>query len=109
MKYRIRLTDDASADLDEIYTYIARYDSLANADHVLNRLEELLESLAKNPNRGPHPPELLELGIREYREVFFKPYRIIYRTARGIIFVVLVADGRRDIQSLLRRRLLAGS
>ena len=36
-------------------------------------------SLADSPHRGSYPKELLDLGIREYREVFFKPYRLIYR------------------------------
>jgi toxin ParE1/3/4 len=38
--------------------------------------------------------------------VFFKPYRIIYRVRKKTIYVYLVADGRRDMQSLLARRLL---
>jgi len=35
--------------------------------------------VARKPPRQTSPKELLALGIREYREVFFKPYRIIYR------------------------------
>ena len=31
------------------------------------------------PERGVYPKELLDIGIRDYREVFFKPCRIIYR------------------------------
>ena len=52
------------------------------------------------------PKELLALGVREYREVFFKPYRIIYRVQDETVYVLLIADGRRDMQSLLQRRLL---
>ncbi|MCZ6629180.1 MAG: type II toxin-antitoxin system RelE/ParE family toxin, partial [SAR324 cluster bacterium] len=57
--------------------------------------------------RGAHPRELLSLGIREYREVFFKPYRILYQVAETRVMVMLIADGRRDMQTLLQRRLLA--
>jgi toxin ParE1/3/4 len=46
------------------------------------------------------------LGIREYREVFFKPYRIIYRVVEKNVYIFLIADGRRDMQTLLQRRLL---
>ena len=46
------------------------------------------------------------LGIREYREIFFKPYRIIYRIMKKNVYVLLIVDGRRDMQSLLQRRLL---
>jgi toxin ParE1/3/4 len=51
---------------------------------------------------------LLALGIREYRQAFFKPYRLIYRVIGKRVFIYLIADGRRDMQSLLSRRLLAG-
>ena len=50
--------------------------------------------------------ELLALGIREYRETFFKPYRIVYRVQGSRVDVYLIADGRRDMQALLSRRLL---
>src|SRR2546422_263408 len=52
--------------------------------------------------------ETLALGIREYGETFFKPYRIIYRIQRRQVHVYLIADGRRDMQTLLARRLLGG-
>jgi hypothetical protein len=44
----------------------------------LKQIEKTFSRLSKFPDRGTHPKELLALGIREYREVFFKPYRIIY-------------------------------
>ena len=46
------------------------------------------------------------LGIKEYRQVFFKPYRLIYRVMNADVVVYVIADGRRDMQSLLTRRLL---
>ncbi len=46
------------------------------------------------------------MGIREYREIFFKPCRIIYRVMGEKIYVMLIADGRRHMQALLERRLL---
>ncbi len=46
------------------------------------------------------------MGIREYRETRFKPYRVIYRIMGRRVFVHLIADGRRDMRTLLERRLL---
>jgi len=71
-----------------------------------DRIEAAIAALAKFPARGAHPPELLALGIREYRETLFKPYRIVYRVQGKRVYVYLIADGRRDMQSLLARRLL---
>ena len=62
--------------------------------------------LSESPERGAYPKELVLLGIREYREVFFKPYRIIYRILDKNVYVLLIVDGRRDMQLLLQRRLL---
>lgn len=106
MSFLVQLTDDATQDLEAICDYIDRHDSPSRADHVLAQIEKAFRSLAEHPRRGNYPKELLDVGIREYREVFFKPYRIIYRVADESVHVLVIADGRRDMQGLLERRLL---
>lgn len=106
MPWPVLLTDDAAADLDEIAGYIARHDSPRRAVDVLERIGQAVASLAESPERGAVPAELAALGIRTYREVFFKPYRILYRVLPDSVVVFLIADGRRDMQALLQRRLL---
>ncbi len=106
MTFEVLLTEDASKDLVEIYHYIDEHDVPGKADYVLEKLESTFNSLANHPNRGTYPPELNVLGIREFREVFFKPYRIIYRAFDQKVIVFVIADGRRNMQFLLQRRLL---
>ena len=106
MRFEVLLTTGAQKDLDEIADYIAENDSPGNAGRVLDQIEQTVIGLAEFPERGSHPKELLELGIREYRQVFFKPYRLIYRVTGSRVYVHVIADGRRDMQSLLARRLL---
>ena len=106
MKHRVLLTAGAERDLEEIFDHIAVSDSKASADHVLGRLLAVADDLALLPERGTIPKELRALGIREFRQLFFKPYRVIYRIVGRDVFIVLVADGRREMQSLLERRLL---
>jgi toxin ParE1/3/4 len=106
MTFGIFLTNDASRDVEELYDYIASHDSPGKADYVLDQIEKVFSSLAENPKRGTYPKELLAVGLREYREVFFKPYRIIYRVMANNVYVMVIADGRRDMQRLLQRRLL---
>lgn len=108
MRFDALLTADAERDLDELYDYIAAHDSPGNAGHVLDRIEQALERLSSFPQRGAYPKELLALGIREYRQTFFKPYRMIYRIIERRVYVYLIADGRRDMQTLLARRLFRG-
>ena len=108
MAFEVVLTEDAERDLDDIITYIAQNDSPRNAEHVLGRILDIADSLTVEPTRGSSPKELLELGDREYRQIFFKPYRLIYRVVEQQVVIYLIADGRRDLQSLLARRLLGG-
>ena len=106
MPFAVLLTKDAARDLNELYDYIAVHDSPRKADYVLEQIEKTFSTLSEFPERGLYPKELLKLGIREYREIFFKPYRIIYRVMDKNVYVLLIVDGRRDMQSLLQRRLL---
>ena len=105
-KYRVRIIEDAEHDLLDIYTYIAANDSVQNAEYVLGQLEELCLRLAELPLRGHVPPELKRIGVTAYREVHFKPYRVIYQVSGRDVYIHCVLDGRRDMQSLLERRLL---
>ena len=106
MAFLVQLTDDATCDLEEICDYIDRHDESGRADYVLEQIEKAFSSLAEYPERGNYPAELLDIGIREYREIFSRTYRIIYRVMENNVYVLLIADGRRDMQTLLQRRLL---
>ena len=108
MRYQVLVTEDARRDVEEIHDHITRFDSPARADHLLDRLVEVAESLTTSPGRGSFPDELLTLGIREYRQVFFKPFRVIYRVSGRSVLIYSITDGRRDLHTLLARRLLAG-
>jgi len=106
MSFQVFLTDDAVYDLEDLYDYISSHDSPEKADYVLDKIEEAFSSLADNPERGAYPNELLDIGLREHREIYFKPYRIIYRIISQHVYIMVIADGRRDMQALLQRRLL---
>jgi len=105
-RYSVRLTDEVEYDLLDIFEYIARKDSIDKAWYVLEKLESLIMSLDQHPERGHCPPELQQRGVKDYREVLFKPYRVIYETTGKQVVVLGCFDGRRDMQSLLERRLL---
>lgn len=104
--FQVLLTQGAEQDLESIYDYIAEFDCLANANYVLDQLQAVVESLAMHPERGNYPKELAALGIKEFRQTTFKPYRVIYRVVGSQVVIYLIVDGRRDMQSVLARRLL---
>ncbi|HJV76018.1 MAG TPA: type II toxin-antitoxin system RelE/ParE family toxin [Noviherbaspirillum sp.] len=105
-KFEVLLTESVEQDLEAIYDYISEFDCVANANYVLDELMAAVERLSKFPERGSYPKELVGLGIKEYRQTFFKPYRVIYRVAGNQVIIYLIADGRRNMQSVLARRLL---
>jgi toxin ParE1/3/4 len=107
MRYDVELTAFAERDLNEIYAYIAEFDSLARADRVLTLLLEAVDSLRQFPDRGSYPLELADIGIHDFRQAVSSPYRIIYRVIDRKVVILIIVDGRRDMQSLLSRRLLA--
>jgi len=106
MRYEVVFTQGAEQDLESIYDYIAEFDCVANANDVLDRLMGVVEELAQLPERGSYPKELVALGIKAYRQMAFKSYRVIYSVVGSQVVIVLIADGRRDMQSVLARRLL---
>ena len=70
--------NNTEEDIIDLYEYIAQHDCTENAEIVLNEIEKLILSLNENPLKGHNPIELEDKGIKNYKEVPCKPYRIIY-------------------------------
>ncbi|MDW7681298.1 MAG: type II toxin-antitoxin system RelE/ParE family toxin [bacterium] len=106
MNYKVLIVAEAEEDIYEIYNYMATYDSVENAENLLTKIEETCNSLSNFPGRGHILPELERIGIFEYKEIHYKPYRIIYQIIEKSIYVHCVLDSRRNLQELLEKRLL---
>ena len=107
MAFGVVYLEAALQDIEDIYRFVAATDSDDRAEYVLAGIISAGSSLAQLPQRGNLPKELMALGVSDYREVHWKPYRIFYRIVGRQVVIYCVADGRRDMQSLLRRRLLS--
>lgn len=106
MKFSVVLLETTERDLFDIHQYIEQNDSSESADRVLDGLERVIAGLDDMPERGHYPPELERIGIRDYREIHCKPYRIMYAVETDTVVVYCVLDGRRDMQTLLKQRVL---
>src|SRR5271157_1793057 len=106
MAFTVRFTAGARKDLRSLHAYISANDSMESADYVVRGIVKAALALQELPERGSHPLELLAMGNRTYRQLFFKPYRILYRIRGKTVYLAVIADGRRDMASLLARRLL---
>ncbi len=106
MAWRFSVAPLAIADLEDIYLYIGRNTGPLAAERVLAGIEKQIAGLPMFPERGNIPKELAAVGRTDYRELHFKPYRIFYRLNGTLVEVVAVLDGRRDMATLLRQRLI---
>jgi plasmid stabilization system protein ParE len=107
-RFRVQWAEAAVRDLEELVSFIAM-DSELEADRVLSRLEGRSATLASSPGRGRLVPELARFGMRRWRELAVRPYRLIYRIEGDTVNVLAVFDGRRDLEDLLLERLLRES
>lgn len=105
-RFEVLLSAGAERDLASIHGFVLEQEGVGRARHVLDAVSRVVASLSRFPERGSYPKELAALGIKEYRQTFFKPYRVIYRVMEQRVVIYLVADGRRDMQSVLAKRLL---
>jgi len=105
MKYSVHVVIDAENDLWDIYRYVAQNDSVERIDQLIDNLNCTATSLETLPLRGHCPPELERIGILEFKEILFKPYRIIYQIIASDVFIHCVLDGRRQVIDILQERL----
>jgi toxin ParE1/3/4 len=105
-RYNVLFDKSAEDDLYDLYTYVARNDSFDHADRLFDALRKTYRKLSTAPLRGRIPPELLDVGVVEFREISYKPYRIFYSIEARTVLVHCILDGRRDIQTILQERSL---
>jgi len=105
MNYEVFVTNEAEVDFDNIYDYILSHFSLEIVQQVITRLENVFNLLSKKPQNGLYLKELRAMSTKEFREVNINPYRILYYIEGKSVYVVLIADGRCNMQRALEGRL----
>ena len=101
---RVRWSESAASDLEDLLNWIESDSGIDRAASVYRRLRKAASRLETTPQRGRRVPELLDLGVREYRELVVAPWRILYRVSKRDVFVEAVLDARRDLAELLLAR-----
>ena len=105
-KYVVHFLQEAEADLKDIFLYVAHNDSINKVIRLLDKIEDACEQLSLFPERGRCPPELRRVMVAIYREVFYKPYRIIYQILNQKVYIHCILDGRRNLEDYLIQRLV---
>ena len=104
--FTVSITERAERDLLRIANYYAENVSLDDALAIVDGIRTKIATLEAFPERGAIPNEVRTVEIRDFRQAIVPPFRIFYLVDARTVSVMMIADGRRDIESLLRHRLI---
>lgn len=96
----------AEMDLKELKHYISRRFDKDAWQTTYSKIQKAVSILQTFPHRGSIPEELENLNLTQYRQVISGMNRIIYEVRQQTIYIHIVCDARKDMKSLLTKRLL---
>lgn len=97
---RLRWTEPALSDLEEVAEYIALDNPPAAARYV-QKVFTAIERLKAYPNSGRQPAELPDTP---YREVVIPPCRVFYRVEADTVVILYLMRSERLLRSYLLDR-----
>jgi toxin ParE1/3/4 len=106
MTSRVVFLKSAEQDLKELRRYVVREFGKETWQASLARIKDCAENIGAFPMGGSVPDELERLNLTQYRQVVSGMNRIIYEIRQEIVYIHIVCDTRKDMKSLLTRRLL---
>lgn len=104
-KYSVVWAREAVDDVKNLIDYLTKHNS-NSAEKIFEAIVAKTDSLASQPERGRKVPELAGLTELKIREIFYKPWRLIYRVSENEVRVLMLVDGRRSLEDELLRTLL---
>lgn len=106
MSYKVVLLESAEQDLKELRSYIIKNFPLDTWQDTYGKVKESIRNLKAFPLAGSIPEEIERLNLTQYRQVLSGMNRVIYEVRRETVYIHIIADARKDMVSLLTRRLL---
>ena len=103
---KVVILDSAAQDLKELRSYIIKEFSRETWLKTFGTIKTSIRNLAKFPLLGAIPPELEVLQLTQYRQILSGKNRIIDEPRPDALYIHIVVDARRDMKSLLMRRLM---
>jgi len=96
----------AEEDLRDLRRYVINDFGRPAWQETFEKIKDAVRTIQGFPKGNPIPDELADLGLRQYRQVISGMNRIIYEIDEETIYIHIVCDTRRDMRTLLSRRLL---
>ena len=105
---KIVWTDSAKDDLINIRQYLKQSVSLQYAMKVTQEVRDEVTSLIQWSSKRTYVNELEELNLPQYRQLQAGQYRIVFeRVDSNSFYIHMVCHTSRDLEALLRRRILS--
>lgn len=109
MSYKVIFLAYAEHDLKNIHAYIESQFSEMLAKKVYTEIRDAILLLEDNPNLGHTIPQLLELGMADYRYIVVgKRNKVVYRIDAGKkqVYIHLICNARQDFEAAFAKRTL---
>lgn len=106
MSMKVVILESAEHDLKELKNYIIKNFSVETWQNSYDKIKVAIRNLKTFPDVGSIPEELEKLSLSQYRQVLSGMNRIIYEVRQDTVYIHIITDTRRDLKSLLTRRLL---
>lgn len=103
---RVVFLAEAEADLKDLRRYVVTSFGKPAWQETLQKIKDSVQTIQAFPHGGSVPDALADLAILQYRQVVSGMNRIIYEARDEVLYIHIVCDTRRDMRTLLARRLL---
>jgi plasmid stabilization system protein ParE len=106
MSFQVVFLKSAEQDLKELRSYIVKNFGKDTRQASYTKIKDAVNTIQTLPLGGSVPNELESLNLTQYRQVISGMNRIIYEVRQETIYIHIICDTRKDMKSLLTRRLL---
>lgn len=96
----------AEADLKDLRRYIIKNFGTDTWTASYEKIKQSVAMIEAHPQAGRVPEELENLNTAQYRQVISGRNRLIYEVRMDIAYIHVVCDTRRDLKTLLMRRMV---
>ena len=103
---KVHFLAEAEEDLKELRRYLIRSFGPSAWQDSYRKIKESAHLLKTAPDSGSIPDELANLQLGRYRQLISGMNRILYEIREDAIYIHVICDSRRDMQTLLNRRLI---
>jgi plasmid stabilization system protein ParE len=103
---KIIWTQNALNDMQDIREHLKVNESPTFIKKVTQEILNEVKSLKEWNTKGTLVPELEDLHLTTHRQLLAGQNRIIIERGQDVIYIHMIAHTRRDLEALIRRRLL---